>query len=223
GGGQMIFVKHAIFVDESAPYLIDYQAFARYVLNRLGEKSLLFSEGVCDQLDHASPNSCFGGKLGIDATSDFSQSAPEILSDEELLSKFKSEVADIAALKQHFCDTKNPLVLVNLDKSELVKKSFERLLKFKAHFKILIFTDIKNDLDNLYMSVWRIVNNIDALRDVFVLEGRFCIDATSKEAWEEYERQWPDETMCSREVVNSLIKRGIIEDEPKLFKKFEIF
>ena len=224
GVGQMSFVKHAVFVPQDAPSLDEYEALTKYVLNRIGARSLVFSEGVCDQLDHASPNSCFGGKLGIDATADLSSQAPQILSDEELLAKFQSEESAILALKQHFCDTKNPLVLINIDKKELVERSWRRLLKFSEYFKILIFTDAGNDASNLYMSVWRIVNSIDALRDVFVAQDdRICIDATSKHEWEGYTRRWPQETLCNREVVASLIERGIVQDEPELFKKFEIF
>ena len=54
-----------------------------------------------------------------------------------------------------------------LDKKELVKKSFERLLKFAKHFKIIVFLDSHNRLQNPYMLVWRVVNNIDAKRDIF--------------------------------------------------------
>ncbi|MDO5045325.1 menaquinone biosynthesis decarboxylase, partial [Campylobacter sp.] len=36
GVGQMSFVKHAIFVDESAPKLTEYAKFSEFVLNRLG-------------------------------------------------------------------------------------------------------------------------------------------------------------------------------------------
>ena len=97
-------------------------------------------------------------------------------------------------------------------------------MKFSEHFKILIFTDAGNDASNLYMSVWRVVNSIDALRDAFVAQDdRICIDATSKHEWEGYMRRWPQETLCSREVVASLIERGIVQNEPELFKKFEIF
>jgi len=56
-----------------------------------------------------------------------------------LRAKFQSEEPAILALKQHFCDTKNPLVLINIDKKELVERSWRRLLKFSEHFKILIF------------------------------------------------------------------------------------
>lgn len=68
GVGQMSFVKHAFFVGEDAPDLEEYDAVVDYMLNRISAKSLLISEGVCDALDHASPNALFGGKLGVDCT-----------------------------------------------------------------------------------------------------------------------------------------------------------
>ena len=43
----------------------------------------------------------------------------------------------------------------------------ERLLKFAKHFKIIVFLDSHNRLQNPYMLVWRVVNNIDAKRDIF--------------------------------------------------------
>ena len=223
GVGQMSFVKHAIFVDSEAPNLGDYENLTRYILNRISVESLTFSEGVCDQLDHASPNACFGGKLGIDASSDLSTNPPEILSDSELLAKFKSVDERILDLKQYFTDTKNPIILANLDKKESAKASFDRILKFTNHFKIVIFTDPKNNIDNLYISIWRIVNNIDALRDIFISGEQICIDATIKGEFDGYKREWPDETLCNKEVVQNLIKRQVIDDNKELFLKFDIF
>ena len=223
GVGQMSFVKHAIFVDSEAPNLGDYENLTRYILNRISVESLTFSQGVCDQLDHASPNACFGGKLGIDASSDLSKNPPEILSDTELLAKFKSVDERILDLKQYFTDTKNPIILANLDKKESVKASFERILKFANHFKIVIFTDPKNNIDNIYISIWRIVNNIDANRDIFINGEQICIDATTKGEFDGYKREWPDETLCDKSVVENLIKRQIIDDDKELFLKFDIF
>lgn len=222
GVGQMSFVKHAIFADENSPNLSNYPEFAKYVLNRISSKSLFFSEGVCDQLDHASPNSCFGGKLGIDATEDLSSSAPNVLSDSELFEKFKGADGNIIDLKQYCTDTKNPVCLINIDKKEPVKKSFEKLLSFKEHFKIVIFLDTTNNIDNIYMSIWRIVNNIDALRDIFIDGEQICVDATSKGMIERYNREWPKETNCTKSVINSLIARQIVEDDSELFLKYEI-
>ncbi|MCH5335934.1 MAG: menaquinone biosynthesis decarboxylase [Campylobacter sp.] len=221
GIGQMSFVKHAIFVDEKAPNLEDYDALIPYILNRFSTKNLLLSEGICDQLDHASPNACFGGKAGLDATSDFKAENLELLKDKELKKLFNEE--QIVNLKQFYTHTKSPIVCILIKKKEKVKQLFKRLLKFKKHFRILVFLDSYNELENPYMLVWRVVNNIDALRDIFIEEEVVGVDASAKGELEDYPRAWPKQTDCSKKVIEDLILRKILEDDPKLFKKFEIF
>ncbi|NLK66499.1 MAG: menaquinone biosynthesis decarboxylase [Campylobacteraceae bacterium] len=222
GVGQMSFVKHAIFVDKDAGDLNEYENIAKYALNRITPDSLIFSEGVCDQLDHASPNSCFGGKLAVDATIDNKPEKPNSVSDAELLAKFQSVDSDIVALKQHMTDTNNPIVFIAYEKKDFVKKSFEKLLKFREHFNILFFFDTNNDVENVYMSIWRATNNTDSLRDVFIDGAQICVDATVKHEWEGYTRGWPDETNCSKEVIETLIEKGLLERDEEFFKKFEI-
>lgn len=223
GVGQMSFVKHAVFVPSNAPRLDDYENLTKYILNRFSPQSMLITSGVCDQLDHASPNACFGGKLGIDTSIDNSSSAPNLISDDELLHKFKSVNKNILELKQYFLDTKNPICFVKFDKDRLIKQVFDELKPFDEHFKILIFVDVSSRLENLYMLVWRITNNIDAKRDIFVRNELVCIDATSKFELDGYTRGWPKETNCSREVIENLIKKGVLERDEELFEKFEIF
>jgi len=223
GVGQMSFVKHAVFVGEDAPDLSDYDALTEHILNRFGKNALLISEGVCDQLDHASPNSCFGGKLGIDATQDFSAPAPVLLDDAALLAKFKEIEPNLTQLVQFKTNTKTPICVVKFDKNRLVKEVFEELLKFKEHFKLLVFVGPENRLENPYMLLWRVTNNIDALRDIYVREGVVCIDATAKGEAEGYTRGWPLQTDCDRDVVADLVRRGIVKEESELFSKFEIF
>lgn len=223
GVGQMSFVKHAIFVDEKAPKLENFGELAKYILNRISSKNLIFSEGVCDQLDHASPNSCFGGKLAIDATINLNPNGVNTLNDNDLLALFAKEDENILNLKQYFTDTKNPICFINYNKVDVVKKSFEKLNKLKEYFKILIFFDENANIQNLYMSVWRVTNNIDALRDIFIDGEQICIDATSKSKIDNYERAWPKETNCSKDVIENLINKNIIEDDKELFYKFEIF
>ncbi len=174
GVGQMSFVKHAIFVDKNAPSLKDYDALIPYMLDRFNTKKILISEGICDQLDHASPNSCFGGKAGLDAC--------EEIQVEEL-----------------------------------------EILEFKKHFRILVFLDAENKLENSYMLVWRVVNNIDAKRDIFIKEERLGVDASAKGEAEGYLRAWPKQTDCTKSVIEDLILRNILENNPDLFNKFEIF
>ncbi|EAL5497636.1 menaquinone biosynthesis decarboxylase, partial [Campylobacter jejuni] len=220
GVGQMSFVKHAIFVDKNAPSLKDYDALIPYMLDRFNTKKILISEGICDQLDHASPNSCFGGKAGLDACEEIQVEELEILEDEKLLELFKTKV-ELLNLKQFYKESKSPIVCILLDKKEKIEQSFDKLLEFKKHFRILVFLDAENKLENSYMLVWRVVNNIDAKRDIFIKEERLGVDASAKGEAEGYLRAWPKQTDCTKSVIEDLILRNILENNPDLFNKFE--
>ncbi|HED7337635.1 TPA: menaquinone biosynthesis decarboxylase [Campylobacter coli] len=222
GVGQMSFVKHAIFVDKNAPSLKDYDALIPYMLDRFNTKKILISEGICDQLDHASPNSCFGGKAGLDACEEAMVEELEILEDEKLLELFTTKIEPVN-LKQFYKESKSPIVCILLDKKEKIEQSFEKLLEFKKHFRILVFLDSNNKLENPYMLVWRVVNNIDAKRDIFIKADRVGVDASAKGLVEGYERVWPKQTDCTQSVIEDLILRNILENNPDLFNKFEIF
>ncbi|EAH9542883.1 menaquinone biosynthesis decarboxylase [Campylobacter jejuni] len=222
GVGQMSFVKHAIFVDKNAPSLKDYDALIPYMLDRFNTKKILISEGICDQLDHASSNSCFGGKAGLDACEEIQVEELEILEDEKLLELFKTKV-ELLNLKQFYKESKSPIVCILLDKKEKIEQSFDKLLEFKKHFRILVFLDAENKLENSYMLVWRVVNNIDAKRDIFIKEERLGVDASAKGEAEGYLRAWPKQTDCTKSVIEDLILRNILENNPDLFNKFEIF
>ncbi len=219
GVGQMSFVKHAIFVDKNAPSLKDYDALIPYMLDRFNTKKILISEGICDQLDHASPNSCFGGKAGLDACEEIQVEELEILEDEKLLELFKTKV-ELLNLKQFYKESKSPIVCILLDKKEKIEQSFDKLLEFKKHFRILVFLDAENKLENSYMLVWRVVNNIDAKRDIFIKEERLGVDASAKGEAEGYLRAWPklhfNELKDTKESYTKLILKQIA----KILKRF---
>ncbi|WP_407927230.1 menaquinone biosynthesis decarboxylase [Hydrogenothermus marinus] len=223
GVGQMSFLKHAIFVDENAPDLTDYENLARYILNRLSNKSFLITEGIVDQLDHASYESLVGGKLGIDATGKEIKKEIEILDDKALLEKLQKLDKDIKEIKQYFTDTSNPILLVKIQKTKPVKEIFNKLKQLKKHLKIVIFLDDKkeNDLNNPYMLVWRITGDIDALYDVWI-EEIWGVNATSKNDIDGYYRKWPEEIKCNKEVLNSLKEKGIIDIDENFLKKYQI-
>ncbi|MBM0637624.1 menaquinone biosynthesis decarboxylase [Campylobacter sp. VicNov18] len=222
GIGQMSFVKHAIFVDKNAPSLKDYDALINYILNRFDANKILISQGICDQLDHASPHSCFGAKAGLDACEKTQVEELEILEDQTLLELFKTKL-EILNLKQFYKESKSPITCILLDKKEKLEQSFQKLLEFKKHFRILVFLDTHNKLENPYMLVWRVVNNIDAKRDIFIKNNRVGIDASAKSEIEGYERAWPKQTDCSKNVIEDLILRNILKNDPELFARFEIF
>ncbi|WP_299547352.1 menaquinone biosynthesis decarboxylase [uncultured Helicobacter sp.] len=239
GVGQMSFVKHAIFVDENAPRLQDLEIIP-YVLNRFSPKACLLSDGVCDALDHASPEFAQGGKLGVDCTQDYAKDLQECdILDDEALQEILANVfqSEVKCIRQIYTQTKNPITLIGIHKKDSITKeiletkleshnnlAFDAIQKLQKHARIVVIVDsAKNDLENLYMLLWRVVNNIDAKRDVVILDSIVFIDATDKDKRDGYLREWPKETDCSLEVLKDLEVKGLLKDFGDLKKFYKAF
>ncbi len=222
GVGQMSFVKHAIFVGEDAPSLTEHNAVTRYILNRIDLEELFISRGVVDALDHSSNKFAVGGKLGIDCTGEeITESGITLLSDEELLREMQKISSSVKDLKQYYTDTKNPICLISVEKNRSQKELFAELKPLLEHIKILIIVDEKdNYLDNPYMLIWRVVNNIDATRDIFFDANSVCVDATTKSELDGFMREWPDDVTCTQSVLESLKERKIIDIDDAFERKF---
>lgn len=221
GVGQMSFVKHAIFVNEDAPDLEDSVELTKYILNRVHRDNILITKGIVDHLDHSSSEQFVGGKLGIDATGDeVSKGVKELISNKELKSKMKELDVIAHEVKQLMTDTKNPICLISIDKKEPVKDIVARLKKLKEHIKILVVVDVENnDLNNEYMIIWRVVNNIDATRDI-TLKPFIAVDGTNKNELDNYKREWPGDTFCTKEVLDKLQDKGLINIDNDFIKKY---
>jgi len=223
GVGQMSFVKHAIFLDENAPDLTSYEVLSEYILNRFSPKSMFITEGILDALDHSSPESLVGGKLGIDVTSSQESVAPKLLDDNELLKRVKELVSDTVDLHQYMTKSKNPVTVITLDKKESAKNYFELLKPLSENLRIVVFVDAKkNDILNPYMLVWRVTNNIDSQRDIFILDLMVGIDGTNKTSLDGFTREWPDDVDCTQSVVDSLKTRKIWDLEDELLNKYQL-
>jgi 4-hydroxy-3-polyprenylbenzoate decarboxylase len=223
GAGQMSFVKHAIFVDEKAPKLENYEAFATYVLDRFTPKSMFITEGILDALDHSSPQTLVGGKLGIDATAANRVEGPQLLGDAELLKRVKELLPDVVDLHQFMRRTKNPITVISLNKTKNVKEYFDALLSLSPHLRVVVFVDAqKNDVHNSYMLIWRVTNNMDAQRDIFISGLMVGVDGTNKNRLDGFTREWPDDVDCTQGVVDVLKTKGVWDFEDKLYKKFQL-
>ncbi|MDO7253376.1 menaquinone biosynthesis decarboxylase [Helicobacter cappadocius] len=226
GTGQMSFVKHAIFVDINAPSFTNAKATTEYILNHFSTQNILISDGICDALDHSSPEYGLGGKLGIDATQQSLERDFVLYSDEELLTLIKPLLPEAKILKQYFTQTKNPICIIGVQKgnTSIIKLS-KNLNDLQKSLAIVIFVDeSKNDLENAYMLIWRISNNIDAKRDITIFNNTIFIDATDKNNIDGYNREWPLETDCSVEVIQKLRQKGLIEGLTEGFmKRFHIY
>lgn len=223
GAGQMSFVKHAIFLDENAPKLNNYEAVATYILNRFTPKSMFITEGILDALDHSSPETLVGGKLGIDSTAANVVEAPQLLGDEELLKKVKELIPDVVDLHQFMRRTKNPITVISVNKTKNAKEYFDALLSLSTHIRIVVFVDDKNnDVFNSYMLVWRVTNNMDAQRDVFVSGLMVGVDGTNKNLLDGFSRRWPDDVDCTPEVVKLLKEKGVWDLDDNVYEKFQL-
>ena len=223
GVGQMSFVKHAVFVDEKAPKLENYEVLASYILDRFTPKSLFITEGILDALDHSSPESLVGGKLGIDATAANKVEAPQLLGDEELLAKVKEVIPDTVNLHQYMRRTKNPITVISVNKTKNAKEYFDALVNLSTNIRIVVFVDeAKNDIFNSYMLIWRVTNNIDAMRDIYISGLMVGVDGTNKSLLDGFNREWPDDVDCTKSVIDDLRNRGILECSDELISKFQI-
>ena len=225
GVGQMSFVKHAIFVGEDAPELTQHEALTEYILNRLDIEEMLVSKGVVDALDHSSPKFALGGKLGLDCTGNEVQSQGiELLSDEVLLAKMQSITSEVKALKQYFTHTKNPVTVIAVDKKRSQKYVIEALKPLFEHIKVLVIVDDanQNDVNNPYMLIWRVVNNIDSNRDLYIDGHTITLDGTNKNEMDNFLRRWPDDVDCTKEVLQSLRDRKIIDVSDELIKQYQL-
>lgn len=220
--GQMSFVKHAIFVSKDAPNLTEHYEITKYILDNLDiNRDILISSGICDALDHSSPSFASGGKLGINCTN----YAPDykhlvILDNKELLESIRKKYDEVEGLRQYFTNTKNPITLITINKTSLVLSHIDAFNN--DNVRIVFVLDSNNDLDNLYMCLWRIVNNIDAKRDILIQNNIALIDATKKGVLESYTREWPDDVDCNIEVLNKLINLGLLDYDENLFRRYHI-
>jgi len=223
GVGQMSFVKHAIFVGEDAPKLRDYENLTKYILDNLDLNKVLISKGIVDELDHSSIEELVGGKMGIDVSEKCKMKSEKlkIMSDEELLEKLKEIEPLIEDVRQYFTDTRNPICVIKFKKEKSAKEIFEKIKQFKKHLRIVVFIDT-DEIDNPYMLVWRVTNNIDALRDVWIDEI-VGIDGSNKNELDGFYREWPPDVDTTKEVIEKLKSLGLIEGiNEEEMKKYQI-
>lgn len=221
GVGQMSFVKHAVFVGENSPELEESMALATHILNRLDPSKILITQGIIDHLDHSSQEQFVGGKLGVDATGDeVEHGVEELLPDALLLEKMQEISDSVVGLKQYMTETKTPVCVISVEKNKSQLGLIKKLSILKNHIRMLVIVDqANNDLYEPYMLIWRVANNIDAGRDV-VLEPFIAIDATNKNETDGYQREWPGDTFCTKDVLDRLQEKGIINIDEAFIKKF---
>lgn len=146
-----------------------------------------------------------------------------ILQDDELYDKMSALVPEIKEIAQYKTHTKTPICVIGIDKTRKISEVYELLKPLKPHTKLLVFVDAaSNDVHNPYMLVWRVVNNMDAQRDVYLNEEFIGINGTNKGELEDYKREWPGDTDCDPDVIKSLMDRGLLTVNEEFLKHYYV-
>jgi 4-hydroxy-3-polyprenylbenzoate decarboxylase len=113
--------------------------------------------------------------------------------------------------------------VVAVEKTRPAREVFEALRTLSLHVKLLVFVDNEsNDVNNPYMLVWRVVNNMDAKRDVFLEHGFLGIDGTNKTEIDGYLREWPKDTDCDIDVIATLQEKKLILVDKEFLKHYHV-
>jgi len=69
---------------------------------------------------------------------------------------------------------------------------------------IFIVVDEDTDPGDISTTMWKVLNNIDPRRDLYLIEGRLGIDASKKFPEEGHVQGWPEEIKMSPEMVQQV-------------------
>ena len=110
---------------------------------------------------------------------------------------------------------------IKFKKEKRAREIFDKLKVLKKHLRIVVFINTPETF-NPYMLIWRVTNNIDALRDVWI-EEIIGIDGTNKNKIDGFTREWPPDVDTTPEVIKKLKKLNLIEDiSDEELKKYQI-
>lgn len=208
GQGQMSFCKAIVVVDRDVDPKDPGQVMER-VLTRLDVTAdLTHSQGVLDVLDHSSPTANFGSKIGVDLTERVAGEPPRSLpihhitvsagEAESLLGTVCSKVTGVSGARW-YPDAASPhrLLLLNVEKpgDRSGRHYAEALLSLEAlsGVRMALLYDQGLDLSDHSLVLWKLFNNTDPGRDLYIRDGRSVIDACRKDASDGHLREWPEE------------------------------
>jgi 4-hydroxy-3-polyprenylbenzoate decarboxylase len=110
-----------------------------------------------------------------------------------------------------------------VNKIDSFAKIGEKLSSLEAYLRIVVVVDAaKNDLDNPYMLLWRVANNIDAGRDISMCGKIVSIDGTDKTRVDGFEREWPGDVNCTSNIIEKLKSLHLWDLDPILEKKYQL-
>lgn len=210
GQGQMSFCKTIVVVDDDI-LPNNTEQVVQLLVDRVDtDTDLTFSAGILDVLDHSSPYPNFGQKLGIDLT---------LRVDGEPTRK-KNIWNPYRPLSKRAADTIRSRVDVIVDLNELAigrsekNKRCWRIIAMAVRSSksitgkklaeavssqdvlqpgdVAVLFDDPVDLSDSSGLLWRLFNNVDPGRDLYISENRIIVNACRKRPIDGHRREWPE-------------------------------
>ncbi|MCX6252709.1 MAG: menaquinone biosynthesis decarboxylase [Bacteroidetes bacterium] len=222
GAGQMMFNKVMILVDKGTD-IYNYLEVARAVSENVDpQQDIHFIKGPVDILDHSSQKFAFGSKIGIDATSKPGKemqsnlvTKKESFADKDLLRK---EFAEIRNINASLPDIGVSALIISIGRMDnlLIRKMCKEMVEKNRirGYRFVFLMDYPTDIFNLHDVAWICGNNIDPLRDCFLIspESTGCkilfIDGTRKQKTQgRFEREWPNVIIMNDETIDKIDKK----------------
>jgi 4-hydroxy-3-polyprenylbenzoate decarboxylase len=218
GAGQMMFTKMMIVVDGDVN-IHDMQEVAKYISDNVNPATdFIFTRGPMDVLDHSCSTMSFGGKMGIDATKKLPE---EIIKSVPINNQIRSlNINEIKAAFTEIKDVNNSLlaqgisvVFISVEKTRKnhIKELNEQLFKSEQfrNIKMIIYLDDTIAIDDIADAVWRFSNNVDPLRDHFIVVennvSNIGFDGTRKtKEFDGFEREWPNILASDETTINRI-------------------
>jgi 4-hydroxy-3-polyprenylbenzoate decarboxylase len=191
-------------------------AIMRRLLDSFDARSdITLAKGVLDVLDHSSPTANFGNKIGIDLTERFAGEPerkvtvqPEPIglpTEHDLLERIRRQITGIIGVRQisDLEGAREKPVLHNRVLCLTIERQARPTLKKCARilldtpvltpYAIIVLYDAGIDLADGSLLLWKLFNNVDPGRDLYLQNHRLVIDACKKGVADGHVREWPDE------------------------------
>lgn len=177
GAGQMMFNKYLIIARDDTD-IRSFDAVARLLRGLNPERDLIWSEGILDVLDHATPTTGYGSKLAIDLTSVSDQDIPERIT----APRTAHPAGGVELFDTQFVEKLGLLVL-------FAEREWREIVDMERYVLQNGFADIKYVAlfdrgaagymrpDDL---LWIAAANTDPKRDIAIKGGVVYVDARSK-------------------------------------------
>jgi 4-hydroxy-3-polyprenylbenzoate decarboxylase len=214
GMAQLMYTKMIVLVDETRnPH--NYPVVFRDIMERCDfNHDLVMVDGPLDVLDHSSDLSCYGTKLGVDATTKEKRMPLSSVIPQHAEVLRETLLGSFPQIKEIACYDGILVASVAKDNAKRVEKTIEALaaLHLCDFARLFLIVDDTVDPADFSLVMWKLFNNIDAKRDIFFEEkekskmGRIGIDATKKLPLDGHTRPWPNDI-----VMDDTVKARVSE------------